>query len=357
MSRFSGLSNHARERRRWICASVGVTGIRRFYRRRRIACSSSCRCSAAPSAPRRARRDPRPPRRPLLPSAWRCLALGDVLQLDGVGLEAGDAAALVDDRLCLLCESAEIHPVLRPVEQCDASIRHISGLPWGADALVGWNRRGGSAGARRAGRRAASGARRVAPARRRRDVAPRQAACTSTGLLRTRRRSASSCRSSSPRVIRLSWSSYCEFESDDEQTSEDQGTATGVHSVVAYPPVLPAATLCYVWVNARIAGTGRLSRRRVCRTEKRVDSQADERAIRRPTLPPRHSRSGSSALPLKPVARVPLPGPSVRFRLHEHRPGHEQALHRAHGREPAARLRRRARGASSRRSPRRACTA
>jgi hypothetical protein len=66
-------------------------------------------------------------------------------------------------------------------------------------------------------------------------------------------------RSSSPRVIRLSWSSYCEFESDDEQTSEDQGTATGVHSVVAYPPVLPAATLCYVWVNARIAGTGRLS--------------------------------------------------------------------------------------------------
>jgi hypothetical protein len=49
------------------------------------------------------------------------------------------------------------------------------------------------------------------------------------------------------------------FESDDEQTSEDQGTATGVHSVVAYPPVLPAATLCYVWLNARIAGIGRLS--------------------------------------------------------------------------------------------------
>jgi hypothetical protein len=66
-------------------------------------------------------------------------------------------------------------------------------------------------------------------------------------------------RSSSARMIRLSWSSYCEFESDDEQTSEDQGTVTGVHSVVAYPPVLPAATLCYVWVNARIAGTGRLT--------------------------------------------------------------------------------------------------
>ena len=66
-------------------------------------------------------------------------------------------------------------------------------------------------------------------------------------------------RSSSARAIRLSWSSYCEFESDDEQTSEDQGSVTGVHSVTAYPPVLPAATLCYVWVNARIAGTGRLS--------------------------------------------------------------------------------------------------
>jgi len=66
-------------------------------------------------------------------------------------------------------------------------------------------------------------------------------------------------RSSSPRVISLSWSSYCEFESDDEQTSEDQGTARGVHAVFAYPPVLTAATLCYVWVNARIAGTGRLS--------------------------------------------------------------------------------------------------
>jgi hypothetical protein len=65
-------------------------------------------------------------------------------------------------------------------------------------------------------------------------------------------------RSSSARKIRLSWSSYCEFESDDAQISEDQGTATGVHSVAAYPPVLPAATLCYVWVNARIAGTGRI---------------------------------------------------------------------------------------------------
>jgi hypothetical protein len=66
-------------------------------------------------------------------------------------------------------------------------------------------------------------------------------------------------RSSSARTITLSWSSYCEFQSDDEQTSEDQGTVTGVHSVAAFPALLPAATLCYVWVNARIAGTGRVN--------------------------------------------------------------------------------------------------
>lgn len=66
-------------------------------------------------------------------------------------------------------------------------------------------------------------------------------------------------RSSSARTIHLSWESYCEFESDDEQTSEDQGAVTGIHMVTAYPPVLPAATLCYVWVNARLAGAGRIS--------------------------------------------------------------------------------------------------
>ena len=57
--------------------------------------------------------------------------------------------------------------------------------------------------------------------------------------------------SSSARPIRLSWASYCEFESDDVMTEESQGTATGVRSVVAYPPVIDNATLCYVWVNVK----------------------------------------------------------------------------------------------------------
>src|SRR6185503_542355 len=102
MSRFSGLSNHARERRRWICASVGVTGIRRFYR------DGGSRAGLAAAARRRLRLlAGRAGIRDRLDGLFRllrgaCLARGDVLQLDGVGLEPGDAAALVDDRLGLL---------------------------------------------------------------------------------------------------------------------------------------------------------------------------------------------------------------------------------------------------------------
>ena len=58
-------------------------------------------------------------------------------------------------------------------------------------------------------------------------------------------------RSSSP--IRVSWWTYCEFQSDDEITQENQATVTGVHTVVAYPPVLDGATRCYVSVTARSA--------------------------------------------------------------------------------------------------------
>jgi hypothetical protein len=57
--------------------------------------------------------------------------------------------------------------------------------------------------------------------------------------------------SSSARPIRLTWTSYCEMESDDVMTEEDQGAVTGVHSVVAYPPVLQYATLCFVSVNVK----------------------------------------------------------------------------------------------------------
>jgi hypothetical protein len=57
--------------------------------------------------------------------------------------------------------------------------------------------------------------------------------------------------SSSARPIRVTWWSYCEFESDDATFEEHQQTVTGVHTVVAYPPVLSGATLCYVSVVAR----------------------------------------------------------------------------------------------------------
>jgi hypothetical protein len=60
--------------------------------------------------------------------------------------------------------------------------------------------------------------------------------------------------SGSAKPIRLYWWSYCEFESDDATFQENHQTVTGVHTVVAYPPVLVGATLCYVSVNA---GAGR----------------------------------------------------------------------------------------------------
>ena len=65
--------------------------------------------------------------------------------------------------------------------------------------------------------------------------------------------------SSSSRTIRLVWQSYCEFQSDDEQTLDDHGTVTGVQSVTAYPSTFPGATLCYVWVSAGAAGTAKVT--------------------------------------------------------------------------------------------------
>jgi hypothetical protein len=60
--------------------------------------------------------------------------------------------------------------------------------------------------------------------------------------------------SKSAKPIRVHWWSYCEFQSDDEMTGENQATVSGVHSVVAYPPVLTGATMCTVSVVARVAG-------------------------------------------------------------------------------------------------------
>jgi hypothetical protein len=65
--------------------------------------------------------------------------------------------------------------------------------------------------------------------------------------------------SKSSRPIQLVWESYCEMESDDVMTTEAQDTVTGVHSLVAYPPVVDNATLCYVWVNTKAVAGVRVS--------------------------------------------------------------------------------------------------
>jgi hypothetical protein len=64
--------------------------------------------------------------------------------------------------------------------------------------------------------------------------------------------------SSSRKPIRLSWFAYCEFDSGDGMTQQNQASATGVHKVVVYPPVLHGATLCTVSVTIRVVG-GRAS--------------------------------------------------------------------------------------------------
>ena len=60
-------------------------------------------------------------------------------------------------------------------------------------------------------------------------------------------------RSSSAKPIRMTWFTYCEFESDDAETEQNQATVTGVGRVTAYPHVLDGATLCNVSVTIRVA--------------------------------------------------------------------------------------------------------
>ena len=57
-------------------------------------------------------------------------------------------------------------------------------------------------------------------------------------------------RSSAAKPIRVSWFSYCEFQSDDDMTEKHQGVASGIGAVTIYPPVFAGATLCYVSVVA-----------------------------------------------------------------------------------------------------------
>jgi hypothetical protein len=60
-------------------------------------------------------------------------------------------------------------------------------------------------------------------------------------------------RSSSVKPIRMTWFSYCEFESDDAETEENQATVRGIRRVTAFPHVLEGATLCNVSVTIRVA--------------------------------------------------------------------------------------------------------
>ena len=55
--------------------------------------------------------------------------------------------------------------------------------------------------------------------------------------------------SRSPRRIHLSWTSYCEEQSDDGYTEDYSGKLSGVGRVTYYPPVFEKATLCTVTVS------------------------------------------------------------------------------------------------------------
>jgi hypothetical protein len=66
-------------------------------------------------------------------------------------------------------------------------------------------------------------------------------------------------KSSSSRPIHVFWASYCQVVSDDVAYEEHQGRLDGVKLVVAYPPVLTGATLCYLWVNASARGAARVT--------------------------------------------------------------------------------------------------
>jgi hypothetical protein len=55
--------------------------------------------------------------------------------------------------------------------------------------------------------------------------------------------------SRSPRRIHVSWSSYCEFNSDDDYTESYSGKLSGVGRITYYPHVFEGATHCDLSVN------------------------------------------------------------------------------------------------------------
>jgi hypothetical protein len=60
--------------------------------------------------------------------------------------------------------------------------------------------------------------------------------------------------SSSSKPIRLTWFAYCEEQSDDGMTTQNQDVVTKAHRIVAYPPVFDGATLCTVSATVRVPG-------------------------------------------------------------------------------------------------------
>jgi hypothetical protein len=60
--------------------------------------------------------------------------------------------------------------------------------------------------------------------------------------------------SSSAKPMRLTWYAYCEEQSDDGMTTQNQAIVTQAHRVVAYPPVFDGATLCTLSVTVRVPG-------------------------------------------------------------------------------------------------------
>ena len=60
--------------------------------------------------------------------------------------------------------------------------------------------------------------------------------------------------SSSARRMRVTWWSYCEFQSDDGETETNSGVLTGTRRVTKYLSIMENSTLCQVAVSARISG-------------------------------------------------------------------------------------------------------
>ena len=65
--------------------------------------------------------------------------------------------------------------------------------------------------------------------------------------------------SGSASPVRVTWWSYCEFQSDDDVFEEHQATVRGIGSVTVFPPVFAGATQCYVAVNAYPPANGKVS--------------------------------------------------------------------------------------------------